>query len=114
LAMNQIRPLTPAARAMLAIAKGRRQVTPFDEGWIATPTVNPISWVEWANDMWLVYYWGFRVGSVIVGKESAFFRSVTGNGRLYPNLTDLVMMLDRVAAQAGMLSDAMMKEKAAA
>lgn len=89
-------------------------MTDFDRGWVTTPTANPISWVLWQADFYFVYYWGFRVGSVIIGAESAFFRSVTGQGRMFGTLTELIMMLDRVAAQAGMLSDAMLKEKAAA
>lgn len=73
-------------------------MTDRDRGFIATAAVNPISYVEWIPGAhWFVYVMGFRTGALMKGEASCYYRSVTGQGRMFSSLEDAVSELTRIA-----------------
>lgn len=73
-------------------------MTDFDRGFIATPAVKPLSFVEWdAKEMWLVYICGFRTGTLFAGEATAFYRSVDGGEKMFASLADAITELERIA-----------------
>jgi hypothetical protein len=73
-------------------------VTDFDRGFISSAAVKPLSFVTWdADEMWLVYIAGIRTGSLWAGKETAYYRSVTGEGKMFATLHEAIGELERLA-----------------
>ena len=72
-------------------------MTDFDRGWVATPSLKPLSWVLWEEGHYFVYVCGIRTGALIVGAESCFYRSVDGGGRMFPSVRVAVETLERLA-----------------
>lgn len=72
-------------------------VTDADRGFVSTRAVNPLSWVLWTDDHYFVYIAGIRTGALMIGKETAYYRSVTGNGKMFASVADAVGELERIA-----------------
>ena len=51
--------------------------------------INPLSFIQTSENEWAVFCLGSRIGIVIAGQESAYYRNRYGNGRLFPSLRSL-------------------------
>lgn len=72
-------------------------MTDHSRGFVATPSLRPLSWVEWMPGHYFVYICGFRTGALMIGSESCFYRSVDGGGKMFPSVHEAVSTLERLA-----------------
>lgn len=72
-------------------------MTDHDRGFVATAAIKPISWVLWETGHYFVYILGFRTGALLIGQETAFYRSIEGGGKMFASVHDAVSQLERLA-----------------